>query len=387
MFKGFKNVNIVTPNGVIKSNLEIKAGKITSLSCDESFMGLEFNEEVYVVPGFIDEHIHGLNGSDSMDGNIEALQTIASSLVKEGTTSFLATTMTQSKENIINALINIKEYILHHNISGAEMLGVHLEGPFINKEACGAQPKDFIVNPSVTQFEEYLAASGNTIKLVTIAPEMSGSIELIRYCKDHDIVPSIGHTKAGYEDVVQAIENGASSVTHCFNAMTGLHHRDVGVVGATFLSQELNAELVADGIHVHKKAIELLYKNKGKDNITLVTDSMRAKNLPNGLSELGGQKVIVKDGMATLEDGTIAGSVLRMSDAFKNMITFLNILIEDAVKMTSTNPAKKLGVYDRKGSIEGGKDADLVVMDKNFSVLMTVCIGEIEYNKGVNNGN
>lgn len=378
LIKGLNNVTMLTPEGMKVGHLEIKDGKIHYIGEQLTTEGLTFNQNVIVIPGFIDEHIHGVNNSDTMDATYDALKNISQSLVKEGTTSYLPTTMTQSVDNIIKALNTIQGYMAHPE-DGAEVLGVHLEGPFIHQDACGAQPKEYIVNPSVSQFKDYQKASGNAIKFVTIAPDAPGGLELIQYCKEHNIVASIGHTKATYEQTLEAIRHGASSVTHCFNAMTGLHHREIGVVGATLLHDELNAEVIADGIHVHPKAIELLYKNKSKNNMTLVTDSMRAKGLEDGEYELGGQPVIVKDGQARLQDGTLAGSTLSMIDAVRNSIKYLKVSLEEVVYMASTNPAKKLGVFNRKGSIEIGKDADLVVLNKDYEIVMTICNGRIAY--------
>ncbi len=383
MIKGLKDVRILTPEGYVDGNLEIENGKIKGINNHHEFNGITFNEDVVIVPGFIDEHTHGANGSDCMYDNLDDIKNIARTIVKEGTTSFLATTMTQSREAIISALNNINEYIKLNDDNAAEVLGVHLEGPFINKSACGAQDKQYIINPDVKLFKEFQEKSGNHIKLVTIAPEIEGGLELVRYCKENNIVASIGHTKANYDDCLKAIEAGASSLTHCFNAMSGLHHREIGVVGAGLLHNELNAEIIADGVHVQPKAIELLHKNKGKENIILVTDSMEAKWLLDGEYELGGQKVYVSNNEARLADKTLAGSLLKMIDAVRNMIKFLNIPLEDAVMMASTNPAKKLNVYDRKGSIEIGKDADLVVLNNKLEILMTIVKGKVVYQKGV----
>jgi len=383
MKNGLKNVKILTPHGYVDGNIEIVEGKIKDINHHEDFNGETFDEQVIVVPGFIDEHIHGVNGSDVMDCSIDSLRNMAMSVIKEGTTSFLATTMTQTEEMISSALKHVNEYIELHEANAAEILGIHLEGPFISLKACGAQPKEYIVNPSIDQFKKYLVDSNYHIKMATIAPEEEGGYALIRFCKENNIVASIGHTKATYLETIKAINEGANSVTHCFNAMTGLHHREVGVVGASLLHEELNAEVIVDGVHVHPKAVELLYKNKGKENITLITDSMRAKGLIDGDYELGGQKVIVSNNEARLVDATLAGSVLKMIDAVKNAIKFLNISLEDAVMMASTNPAKKLNVYDRKGSIEVGKDADLVVLNKDLVILMTIVKGKIVYKKEV----
>lgn len=380
--KGLNNIKILTPAGIVQGNLSIEAGKIKSITNEKVVDGHQFDEDVIVVPGFIDEHIHGVNNVDCMDGTEESLLEIARSLAREGTTSFLATTMTQSVSNISKALDNVKKYMEKGNQPGAEVLGVHLEGPFLNPAACGAQPMEYIVNPDVEQFKEYQEVSGNTIKLVTVAPEQPGGLELIQYLNETGVIASLGHTKATYEETVKAIEAGASQVTHCYNAMTGLHHREPGVIGAVFLHDELDAELIADGLHVNEKAVEVLYKVKGKDKITLITDSMRAKGLENGVYDLGGQDVTVIDGEARLPNGSLAGSTLMMSNGVRNMMSFTGIGLDEAVTMASVNPAKKLGVFDRKGSIEEGKDADLVVLSKDYEILMTICRGQITYRKG-----
>lgn len=379
--KGLKNVRILTPDGIVSGHIEMNGDKIHRIHNDENFDGLTFDDDVIVVPGFIDQHIHGVNRSDAMDGTVEALKNMATTLPKEGTTSFLATTMTQSVENVTKALEAVKEYRDTDNKEGAEVVGVHLEGPFINPAACGAQDPQYIIDPTIDQFERFQEASGNAIKVVTVAPEQNGGLEFVRHVSGQGVIASIGHTKATYEETLQAIEAGARSATHTYNAMTGLHHREVGVVGAVLLHNELQAELIADGLHVSPKAIEILYRNKGKDNITLITDSLRAKGLPDGVYDLGGQDVTVVNGEARLPGNVLAGSTLSMIDGIKNVIKFLNISLEDAVQMATVNPAKQLGLYDRKGSIEVGKDADLVVLNKDLEVVMTICRGQIAYQK------
>lgn len=379
--KGFINSWIVTEEGKIKGNLIIEDGKIASLG-NESAQGLmELPENYTVIPGFIDEHIHGAMGSDAMDGTFKDLSTIAKALASEGTTGFLATTMTQSPENICHALNAVKEYREQNPEEGAEILGVHLEGPFIAKEHVGAQPIEYVQKPLVETFKVYEEASGNNIKIVTLAPEVEGAENLIKYLVSKHIVASVGHTGATYEDVKRAIAAGASNATHTYNAMKGVHHREVGTVGATFLFDEINAEIICDGIHVSAPAIQLLYKNKPHNKFTLITDAMRAKHMPDGIYELGGQPVIVKNNEARLENGTLAGSVLKMNLAVKNVMKFLNLPLEEVVKYATINPARNLHIDNEVGSIKVGKRANLVVVDENLNVIMTIRDGKVIYQK------
>ena len=215
-----------------------------------------------------------------------------------------------------------------------------------------------------------------------MAPEEDENFELVRYLKAEKIVPSIGHSDAVYEQVLSSIQAGVSHVTHLFNGMRGLHHRDPGVAGAALLHSELMAEMIVDGVHIHPEIVKLAFLQKGVDHIILITDSMRAKWLEDGISSLGGQKVIVRDGKALLENGALAGSTLKMNDAINNMMNFTGCSLQDVVKMASYNPAKQIGVLDKKGSIAKGKDADLVVLDENNQVVLTICKGQIVYSNG-----
>lgn len=375
--KGFKNTWIVTEKGLEKTSLTYDEKFVTIGKNEEGLQ--ELPEEYVVVPGFIDEHVHGAAGSDAMDGTMEDLGKIANALASEGTTAFLATTMTQSPENITKALKAVKAYCELSPESGAEILGVHLEGPFISKDFVGAQPIEYLAKPSVEVFKKYQDASGDCVRIVTLAPEVEGSTELIKYLVSQNIVASIGHTNATYVDVKKAVEVGATNLTHTYNAMKPLHHREVGTVGSGFLFDELNCECICDGIHVSGPAIQLLHKNKPADKMTLITDAMRAKHMPDGVSELGGQVVIVKNGEARLENGTLAGSVLKMNNAVKNVMKFLNLPLEEVVKLASQNPAKNLGVFDQMGSIKEGKRADFVILDKDLNVVQTVRNGKVIY--------
>lgn len=386
-----KNAEIYLENEILSDGFVLLTdGKIAEIGTSETLQQRTFeNVKVItleqgskVIPGFIDVHIHGTGGADTMDSTPEALHTMAVHLPQEGTTSFLATTMTQSPENIVKALQNVATYQKTHNDQGkAEVIGVHLEGPFINPNKKGAQPEEYILEPSVEIFKEWQKEAGGTIKLVTVAPEMPNGMEFIKYLSEHGVTASIGHTDSTFAQVKDAVTAGATQVTHLYNGMRGLHHREPGTAGAALLFDELKVELISDGIHICPEMIQLAIKVKGTDGALLITDAMRAKCLKNGLYELGGQPVIVGDGKATLEDGTLAGSILKMIDSVRNMLTFTNLTLHDLVKLASVNPAKQARVFDRKGSIEVGKDADIVVLNNDITIDMTICRGKIAYNK------
>lgn len=356
---------------------------LTNLENEEEFTIIDVPSTYKAVPGFIDVHIHGVNGADVMDATKEALDTMSSTLPKEGTTSFLATTMTQDTKEIEKALANVGEYLQGKQDTGkAEIVGVHLEGPFVNPDKAGAQPLKHIMNPDLPLLKKWELLTNNMIKLVTLAPERPGGLEMVNYLSTHGIVASIGHSDATFEEVNKAIESGANHVTHLYNQMSGLHHREPGVVGSVFLRDELKAEIIVDGVHVRPEMVELAYKIKRKDGLLLITDSMRAKCLKNGEYDLGGQDVIVKDGKAVLADGTLAGSILKLGTALKNIITYTGCTLADAIEMASVNPAKQLNIFNRKGSLAIGKDADIVILDENLDVYMTFCRGELAFTKG-----
>lgn len=379
--KGLKNVKVYIKNvGIVKTNIGIENGRIAYIGNEENIEPI-FETDGIVVPGFIDEHIHGAGGADAMDGTVEALQTISEFLAREGTTGFLATTMTQSPENITNALKAVKKVREKGEYKGAEVLGVHLEGPFISPKHVGAQPLEYVATPDAELFDKYNEASGNSIKIVTLAPEVEGGLGLVKHLSNIGVVASVGHTGGKYADVVNAVAAGATNVTHTYNAQTGLHHREAGVVGAAMLLDELNCEMICDTIHVSVPAIKLVIKNKPHDKYTLITDAMRAKGMPDGKSELGGQEVFVNNGEARLADGTLAGSVLKMKVAVKNLVEKAGVPFTDAIDFATYNPAKNIGVLNERGTIEVGKRADLTVLNSDFEVLYTLVNGKIVYKK------
>ncbi|MFL6559102.1 MAG: N-acetylglucosamine-6-phosphate deacetylase [Bacillus sp. (in: firmicutes)] len=377
----------VIEHGFIKINdgKIVEIGSIEDLEKENEFEIIELPKHYKAIPGLIDVHIHGVNGADTMDASKEALDIMVTALPKEGTTSFLATTMTQDGKQIENALINAGQYIIDQQPKGkSEILGIHLEGPFVNPKRAGAQPIQYMIDPDTELFKKWQHLTNGNIKLVTLAPEQSGGYEMIRYLKANGVIASIGHSDATYEEVNEAIDAGANHVTHLYNQMRGLHHREPGVVGAAFLREELKAEIIVDGVHSRPEMVNLAFKQKRSDGLILITDSMRAKCLKNGMYELGGQEVIVQDGKAVLEDGTLAGSILRLGQAVKNIISYTGCSLEDAIEMASANPAKQLNIYDRKGSIALGKDADIVILDEDMEVYMTICMGALAFKREEN---
>ncbi|OPJ64600.1 N-acetylglucosamine-6-phosphate deacetylase [Clostridium oryzae] len=381
--KAIINCRIVTQEEILENKMLLFDEKILGIE-DEKNKDQYLNkcEEVidagglYVSPGFIDVHIHGSGGCDTMDADLESLQTIGTCIAQNGVTSFLPTTMTMSKEKIYLALDVIREGMkLDYN--GAKILGAHMEGPFISKKYKGAQKEDYIVNPEYLFIKDYT----DVIKIITMAPEEDKNYEFIREVKSKtDIVLSLGHTSAAYDKAIEAINNGISHATHTFNAMSAFNHREPGTVAAV-LNSDVFSELIADKIHVHPEVFKILYKMKGKDRVILITDSMRAGCLRDGISELGGQKVIVKDNSARLEDGTLAGSILKLNRGVANFKNSVGISMNEAINMASLNPAVELGLQNQIGSIEAGKLADLIIIDDEFNVSRTIISGKTVFRK------
>ncbi|MFD1064418.1 N-acetylglucosamine-6-phosphate deacetylase [Oceanobacillus locisalsi] len=368
----------------------IEDGKITRIFTQNEAAAITFDGKIMdaantltLLPGFIDGHIHGGYGVDVMDARPETLQTLADHLPSEGTTSYLATTITQSDEEISNALKNVAAWTAGEQKQGADLVGVHLEGPFVEASKAGAQPQQYITEPDAGKFQAWQKDADSQIRTITIAPEHDKTGAFIQTLNQSGVNVSAGHTDASFQQIKDAVEAGVKQLTHLCNAMNGIHHRDIGAVGAAFQLKDLHAELIADGIHVVPEMMQLIYNNVGSDRIILITDSMRAKGLPEGTYELGGQPVIVKNGQANLENGSLAGSILTMIDAVKNMLKLDGVTLQDIVKMTAENPARQVGIFGRKGSIEVGKDADLVLLNDAMDIAYTICRGEVVYQSGI----
>ena len=334
-----------------------------------------------VIPGFIDQHIHGAFGADNMDGTEEAVSTIARFIPQEGTTSYLATTMTQSIENVSKALSTIAEYADNHNKPGeAEIVGIHLEGPFISKKHVGAQNPAYVLKPNVADFDTFYEAAKGKIRMITYAPE-EADIGFTSYLRSKNVIPSAGHTDSYYDDIMNEVPQGLANLTHFHNAMTPHHHRNPGAVTAGFVSPVLKAELIVDGVHVHPHSVKATVQIKGADNVIAITDAMRAKGLPDGKYDLGGQEVTKIGKECRIETGSLAGSVAEMDFVVRNLKEFTGASMEDLIKMSSYNSALHLGINDRKGSIGVGLDADIVIVDEDINVYNTICRGVLAYTK------
>ena len=386
--KAIINGKLILKDKIIHDSVIIFEKKIVKIISNDEFLQYksdykeEHMDEIqvidaksrYVSPGFIDIHIHGAGGFDTMDATAEALRVISTTIASKGVTSYLPTTMTMDGGSIYCALDAIRE-AMKLEVVGAKILGVHMEGPFINEKYKGAQKADNIIKPNYDMVKDYL----DIIKIITLAPERDGSHSFIKKVKNtSDITLSIGHSDASYEESLKAIEDGITHATHTFNAMTPLNHRKPGIVGAIFTS-DITCELIADMIHIHPALFNLLINVKQKDKIVLITDSMRAGCMKSGIYELGGQKVIVEEGAARLQDGTLAGSVLTLNKAVKNILSNCDLAVYEAVSMASIIPAKVIHMEDKKGSLEIGFDSDIVIFNGDIDVFLTIVEGEIVF--------
>lgn len=372
---------IVLRNKILEDHVILFEEKIERILPTKEFQDIFIHNEKsievidaqgkYVSPGFIDLHIHGAGGKDTMDGEAEALQIISKTVASKGVTGFLPTTMTMSKEKIRNAFEAIK-CGMREPVNGAKILGTHMEGPFVNQRFKGAQNQSYIIEPQY----DYIDGYEDIIKIITIAPEIDTEFAFIKKIKETtDIFLSIGHSDASYEVATEAIRYGITRTTHLFNAMNALNHRKPGIIGAVFNSN-ISCELIADKIHIHPALFQTVINSKGKDKVILVTDSIRAGCEKEGISELGGQKIIVKNNSARLEDGTLAGSVLTLNQAVRNLYENTDLKLFEAVALASYNPAKDIGVDTKKGSLEIGKDADITIFDGEFFVTHTIVEGK-----------
>lgn len=359
----------------LPAQIEVEAGKIKHiLKYNEKQVDRDYGEH-RIVPGFIEVHAHGAYGFDTNDADPEGLRKWVSLLPKEGVTTIFPTTVTQSEEVLVNALRNVAD-VVATGYEGAHIAGIHLEGPFLNIKYKGAQPEQHIAHPSVEQFQKYQDAANGLIKYMTVAPEKDDQLELTRYASQHGVVVSIGHSAATYEEAMLAIANGCCCFTHAFNGMSPLNHREPGCVGALMRSNAYS-EIIADGRHVQPSVMHSLFQAKGKDRMVMVTDSLSAKGNPPGTYSLGGNEFRLDEfGTAILlQSGTLAGSTLFSNRGLKILAEDTGLPFEWAINALTKNPAEMLQMYDKKGRLASGCDADLVVIDSEYRVMQTYCLG------------
>lgn len=381
----FIGANIVTPFRVVKNGvITTKKERIYHVGPKNQFDYSDIEKKIdvndkFIVPGFIDLLVHGgAGGFGFSDESDESIEKISSYFLKKGSTSLLASLHAKPKQALLDDLNRIGRYIKENPRSN--IIGIHMEGPYLNPELKGAMNADYLWKPTISSFKEMWKASEKTIKMMTISPELDGALEVIREASFHGVVCSIGHSTASYEIVDLAIDNGAAHVTHMFNAMKPIHHRKPGVAVAALLRDELKIQLIADTYHVHPATMEFLIKSKTPKGIVLITDSIRVGGMHEGeQTQFSDQKVTLSGDKAVMEDGTIAGSTLTLNKAIKNLIETTGLKITDAVRMATVNAAKVIKLD--KGILSSGKPADFVVLDKDLNVEMTIMNGEIRYSK------
>ena len=386
------NGQIITPSRIIgNGTILVEDGRITAVeegNIDVAAV-LEINAEgKYVSPGFIDIHVHGGGGHDFMDNTVGAFLAIANTHVKFGTTAMLPTTLTSSKEDLLETL-RIYEIACKQNTNGAQFIGIHLEGPYFALSQCGAQDPHHIRNPDPLEYKEILSGT-SAIKRWSAAPELPGAIDFGKYVTSKGVLAAIAHTDAIYEEVLPAFENGFTLATHFYSAMSGVTRRKAfryaGVIESAYLIDDMDVEIIADGAHLPAPLLKLVYKIKGPGKIALITDAMRAAAMPPGKSILGslkhGIEVIVEDNVAKLPNRScFAGSVATTSRLVRNMVKLAEIPLLEAVEMASATPARIMKIEDKKGSVAIGKDADIIIFDADINVEMTIIKGRVAFDK------
>ncbi len=335
----------------------------------------------FVAPGLIDLHTHGGSGFDVMDASPEALDGVARHLAAGGVTSFLSTTYSAPLDDL-KAAARAVRMSMERGTRGAEVLGLHLEGPYLNPARRGAQNPAHIRPPSIEELAEIVKEAGGAVRVVTLAPEIDGALEVAAWLASVGVTASAGHTDATYEEMEAAVDAGVRHVAHLFNGMRPFHHRDPGAAGAALTDGRVTVELIADGVHLHPGALSLAAAAKGVGKTALVSDSISPAGLPDGEYLFGGLRVRLRGGRCLLESGALAGSTIRLCDAVRNMVELVGVPMAEAVEMASSTPAAIIGMADRKGRLEPGMDADLTVLDRDFSVLLTVVGGRVVHEAG-----
>lgn len=375
--------DIITPYEVIpEGHIVVENDKITMVgqgTPDIAGVVLDYIGHL-VAPGFIDIHVHGGAGTDVMDASHEDLERLSGYLAAGGVTSFLATTYTASQEHLLEATRNIRGIIERVSI-GASVLGIHLEGPYINIKRSGAQNRKYVRLPKIEELEEIYFEVRDYLKIVTLAPEVEGALEAIEWICERDIVAAAGHTEATYDQARAGFDAGMKHASHLFNAMRPLHHREPGIIGAALTNDEISVELIADVVHLHPAILKLVKRLKRSESTALVSDATASAGLPDGEYQFGSEKLEVNNGVSRLESGNLAGSMIRLSDAVRNIVKLAGFAPKEAIEMATSTPARVIGILEKKGRLIPGTDADITVLDNEFSVLLTIVGGKFVYKR------
>lgn len=378
--KIIQHVKVHLPHQILPSaTVWISNGKLKRIEPTQEIETIEGDDEridgngMWLIPGMIDVHIHGANGYDMMDGTEDSIQEVSRACAATGCTSFLATSVSSTMEDLLNMIRSVKAVIGREQ--GARIAGIHLEGPYLNPKRKGMQNEKYLRHPNLDEMKLIFQEAGSLIKMVTIAPELPGGLELISFLKEQGVVIAVAHSDATYEEAKLAFTAGASHVTHCFNGMRPIHHRDPGLIVAAFEEPHVSLQAIVDQVHLHPAIVRLMHRLKGPEGMVLITDALQAMGLGDGNYMFGGHHVTVSGGIARLADGTLASSTVTMNEALR--LTEANgISMEDAVCMASTTPAHILGL-SHKGKIEVGYDADLVLLDEHYQVQWTMIEGNL----------
>lgn len=378
--KIIQHVKVHLPHQILPSaTVWISNGKLKRIEPTQEIETIEGDAEridgngMWLIPGMIDVHIHGANGYDMMDGTEDSIQEVSRACAATGCTSFLATSVSSTIVDLLNMIRSVKAVIGREQ--GARIAGIHLEGPYLNPKRKGMQNEKYLRHPNLEEMKLIIREAGSLIKMVTIAPELPRGLELISFLKEQGVVIAVAHSDATYEEAKLAFTAGASHVTHCFNGMRPIHHRDPGLIVAAFEEPHVSLQAIVDQVHLHPAIVRLMHRLKGPEGMVLITDALQAMGLGDGNYMFGGHHVTVSEGIARLADGTLASSTVTMNEALR--LTEANgISMEDAVRMASTTPAHILGL-SRKGKIEVGYDADLVLMDERYQVQWTMIEGNM----------
>lgn len=377
-----RNVRLIIGTEPAAGSVLVRDGHIHAVGSEEAFAAQAADVQLdgggrLLIPGMIDVHIHGAEGFDMMDGRLQSVEAVSKACARTGCTSFLATSVTSSLDDLMAMIESVSQVIGKE--PGASIVGLHLEGPYLNVKRKGMQNERFLRHPDADEMNRVLQKAGSLVRMVTLAPELPGGLEMVTFLKERGIVVAVAHSDATYEEAKEAFRIGASHVTHCFNGMRPIHHRDPGVVVAAMEEPHVSVQAIVDNVHLHPAIVRLLYREKGPDRMVLITDALQAMGMGDGTYLFGGHEVKVSQGVAKLADGTLASSTVTMNEALAKTVQ-AGIPLKDAVTMATQTPADVLGLKT-KGRLAPGADADLVLLDDKFEVLWTMVGGELVYRR------